>query len=264
MNNKKTKDMLWSYSRLSSFYNCPYCWYEAYVNKERGCGNFFSSYGSMMHSILQEYAEGKLTIFELNDEFTKRFGEIPEDAPKNKYVDIRDSYFNKGINFLNNININFDKYEILSVEKKITFEINGYKFIGYIDILLKDKSTGEIIVLDYKSRRVDTLKNGNLSKGSLRQLEDFKKQLYIYSKAVFEEYGKYPDKIAWDHFNDIKFVFVDFDIDEYNKTLEWVKETIVLIENEFDYGKWLPNNDNVFYCKELCGMRKICQYKKER
>ena len=44
---------------------------------------------------------------------------IPHDFPPNKYVDIRQSYYDKGIEYLNNIDLDLDRYEILGVEKEI-------------------------------------------------------------------------------------------------------------------------------------------------
>ena len=38
--------MLWSFSRLNSFYNCPYEWYLKFIECKQGRKNYFGQYGS--------------------------------------------------------------------------------------------------------------------------------------------------------------------------------------------------------------------------
>lgn len=38
-------DMVWSYSRIKAFEDCPYRWYLKYIKKFHGKDMFFSSYG---------------------------------------------------------------------------------------------------------------------------------------------------------------------------------------------------------------------------
>ena len=91
----------------------------------------------------------------LNQYYEKHFNDkIPHDFPPNKYVDIRQSYYDKGIEYLNNIDLDLDRYEILGVEKEIHFKIEDKDFVGYIDLLVKDKETGEIIIIDHKSASI--------------------------------------------------------------------------------------------------------------
>ena len=122
--------MTWSFSRLNSYYNCPYEWKLHYLNCNKSENGFFGEYGSLIHTILEKYIKGKLSLFELNQYYEEHFNEcIPHDAPPNKYVDIRQSYFDKGIEYLNNIDLYLDKYEILGVEKEVNFKINDKDFI---------------------------------------------------------------------------------------------------------------------------------------
>ena len=68
------------------------------------------------------------------------------------------------MDYLDNIDLDLDSYEILGVEKKVEFELFGKRFVGYIDLLLRDKQTDEIIIVDHKSASIKILKNGNISK----------------------------------------------------------------------------------------------------
>lgn len=42
-------EMVWSYSRVRAFEDCPYRWYLKYIRHLRGKDMFFASYGTFMH-----------------------------------------------------------------------------------------------------------------------------------------------------------------------------------------------------------------------
>lgn len=210
-----------------------------------------------MHETLEKYFKGELAPYETEDYFAFGFtAGIHYDFPKNKYVDLSDSYYQKGLEYLNNLDFDFDKYEILGVEKRITFEISGIKMTGFIDLLLKDKETGEIIVVDHKSANLKFKKNGEIYKKDAEHYEQFKRQLYIYSKAVIEEFGK-VDYLAWNLFKQEEIHKIPFDEDEYEEALSWAINTINQIRQEILF---LPNSSNDFYCREICNYRNNCEY----
>ena len=251
--------MDWSFSRLNSFYNCRYEWYLHYILANPSEGGFFSEYGSLMHSVLEKYVKGELSIFELNQYFEDHFNEfVPHDAPPNSYVDLRQSYFDKGIDYLDNIDLDLEKYEILGVEKKIEFELFNKHFVGFIDLLLRDKNTDEIIILDHKSASLKILKNGSVSKSDQNHFLEFKRQLYLYSLPVIKEYGK-VDKLKWNLFKEQKSIEIPWERNEYDETLKWVEDTIQKIEQE---KEWAPDTSSEYYCRYLCGQRNnACEYK---
>ena len=192
--------MQWSFSRLNSYYNCPYKWRLHYLECNKSENGFFGEFGSLVHTILEKYAKGELSLFELNQYYEEHFcEEIPHDAPPNKYVDIRQSYFDKGQEYLNNIDLDLSTYEVLGVELKVNFEIEGKDFVGYIDLLLRDKSTEEIVIVDHKSASIKILKNGNISKSDQQHFLEFKRQLYLYSIPIIKEYGG-VSKLKWNMF----------------------------------------------------------------
>ena len=49
-------DMVWSYSRIKAFEDCPYRWYLKYIKKFHGKDMFFSSYGTFMHNFTDAYS----------------------------------------------------------------------------------------------------------------------------------------------------------------------------------------------------------------
>lgn len=250
--------MTWSFSRLNSYYNCAYEWYLHYLECNKAENGFFGEYGSLIHKILEKYIKGELSLFDLNQYYEENFNEqIPHDAPPNKYVDIRQSYYDKGIEYLNNIDLDLDRYEILGLEKEIHFKIEDKDFVGYIDLLVRDKETGEIIIIDHKSASIKILKNGSISKSDQKHFLEFKRQLYLYSIPIVKEYGS-VSKLKWNMFKDQKWIEIPWRQEEYDEAIQWAKDTLKLIENE---SLWLPNQD-YYYCNYLCGQRNnACEFK---
>ena len=251
--------MTWSFSRLNSFYNCPYEWKLRYIDCNKSENGCFGEYGSLIHKILEKYEKGELSLFELNDYYEEHFSEsVPHDAPPNKYVDIKQSYYEKGLDYFNNIDLDLDKYEVLGVEKEVRFQIAGKDFIGYIDLLLKEKETGKIIILDHKSASIKILKNGKVSKSDQEHVREFIRQLCLYAIPIIEEYG-HVDELWWNLFKDKNWLKMPFNKEDYNEAIQWAEDTLKLIETE---KEWLPNNSSSYYCNYLCGQRNnACEYK---
>ena len=251
--------MTWSFSRLNSFYNCPYEWKLRYIDCNKSENGFFGEYGSLIHKILEKYEKGELSLFELNDYYEEHFSEnVPHDAPPNKYVDIKQSYYEKGLDYFNNIDLDLDKYEVLGVEKEVRFQIAGKDFVGYIDLLLKEKETGKIIILDHKSASIKILKNGKVSKSDQEHVREFIRQLCLYAIPIIEEYG-HVDELWWNLFKDKNWLKMPFNKEDYDEAIQWAEDTLKLIEAE---KEWLPNNSSSYYCNYLCGQRNnACEYK---
>ena len=251
--------MTWSFSRLNSFYNCPYEWKLRYIDCNKSENGFFGEYGSLIHKILEKYEKGELSLFELNDYYEEHFSEnVPHDAPPNKYVDIKQSYYEKGLDYFNNIDLDLDKYEVLGVEKEVRFQIAGKDFVGYIDLLLKEKETGKIIILDHKSASIKILKNGKVSKSDQEHVREFIRQLCLYAIPIIEEYG-HVDELWWNLFKDKNWLKMPFNKEDYDEAIQWAEDTLKLIETE---KEWLPNNSSSYDCNYLCGQRNhACEYK---
>lgn len=250
--------MLWSFSRLNSFYNCPHEWHEKYIMCQYGENGFFGEFGSCCHTVLEKYAKGEISIFEISQEYEKEFIDtVVHDAPPNKFVDIKQSYYDKGLDYFDNIDLDLENYEILGVEKEVRFKIGDKEFIGYIDLLLREKDTGKIIILDHKSASIKFLKNGNVSKKDQEHVREFIRQLQLYSVAVIEEYGK-VDELWWNLFKDRNWLKIKWTKEDYDEAIQWAQDTIKLIENEKEF----PCNPDYYYCNHLCSQRhNACPYK---
>lgn len=251
-------NMTWSFSRMTTFENCKYEWYLQYIEEAKGESNFYGQFGKFCHVILEKYARGELGMFELVDYYDEHFDEEVPTTVYNKTTDVKEKYRNLGHEYFENIDLDLSKYEVLGIEEKCDFELNGNRFIGFIDLLLKDKKNGDIIVLDHKSSDYPYGKRGKLLKSAIKKHESYKRQLYLYCIYVYNKYGIYPKKIAWNYYKSQKWEFLDFDINEYEDTKKWALDILEEIKDENEFA---PHTD-FYYCHNLCACRnKYCEYK---
>lgn len=246
----------WSFSRLESFYTCPLAWRRTYIDCEPRCSNSFAEYGSCVHKILEQYEKGELDIFGLSDEYERRFSdEVVTDFPPNKYSDLRQSYFEKGQRYFEEIDLPVDDITILGVEEKINFTIDDKPFVGFIDLRYKDKDS-HMIFMDHKSANITFTKKGEVSKSCAEKMKKYKYQQYLYT-IPFIEAGEKVDYLEWNFFNNQKIYRIPWDAKEYVEAVFWAKDTIKLIEAE---EEWRPNVD-YYFCHNLCDHRNFCEYK---
>lgn len=246
----------WSFSRLESFYTCKYGWKKKYIDCEEGEGNAFSSYGSLCHRLLQDYSNGVLDAFDLASQYEERFDpEVPERFPPNKFVDLRQSYYEKGLRYFESFaGILPMDYEVLGVEKKVDFEIAGKPFVGYIDLLAKTED-GSIVVIDHKSANSKPNRNGKPAKSFAAKMLMYQRQLYLYCKALIDS-GIKPDYLCWNFFNDGYTHMIPFDQKDYDEAIQWAEDTIRLIEEETEFEPRIE----YFYCHYLCDYKNACEH----
>lgn len=248
--------MTWSFSRVNSFgTGCKKEWKEVYIDCENKVNSFYGQFGSFCHEILEKFFKGEMTEWDLAPYYEENYNEKITLLPP---ASIGDTCYEKGLTYFSNFSFPDNKYEILGVEKRVEFTILKYNFVGYIDLLLRDKETGEIIIVDHKSSTIKLLKNGNVSKGDAEHFLAFQRQLYLYSIPVIEEYGK-VDRLKWNMFKDGTEIEIPFNPDDQKATVDWTIETIAQIEQEAEFQ---PNPD-FFYCCNLCSRRAdYCPFKR--
>ena len=251
--------MVYSFSRLNSFSTgCRHEWKQHYIECEPTKQNFYGAGGGFAHKILEKYEKDELDIWDLSQYFSENFdAEVPFDAPANKYKDLKQDWYERVLDYFDNIDLPVDKYEICGVEKQVDFMVDKYPFIGFIDLLLKDPNDGKFILCDHKSSTIKKLQNGEISKTDQDHFLAFKRQQYLYSKPIIEEFGYGCIKeLWWNMFKDRDWIKIPFDVNEYHEALNWALDTIHQIEEETE---WLPNPQS-FYCRNLCSLQ-YCEYK---
>jgi CRISPR/Cas system-associated exonuclease Cas4 (RecB family) len=261
-----TKDieaMTFSFSRCHGFENCKYEWYLNYLLRDENGNriyeneqNFYAAFGKLCHEIIEKVLKKELdkegSVEYFSDNYESNAGYLCDsDTIKDKYYILGLSYF-KQLDFSWLVG-----YEILGIEKECRFEIDKIKFVGYIDLLIRDKMTDEIIVIDHKSSDYPIGKRGNVLKRLADNYESYKRQLYLYSHQVYNEFGVYPSRLVWNYFKEQKLLELPFKYEEFVETNKWIKQIISEIRNEEDF---IPTM-NFFYCNNLCGFRNSCDYK---
>lgn len=245
------EDMVWSYSRVNSFDSCPYGWFLKYIKHIKDEPQFYSSYGSFIHKIIEEYYKGELTKPQLPARFITAFkdevkGERPSPAIVEKYIQRGLDYFNEFKDF---------PYKMLAVEKKVEFDIDGIPFVGYIDYLGEDDD-GSLIVIDNKSRDLRPRSKRKEPTENDQLIDKMLRQLYIYSKGVKDEYGKFPSKLCFNCFKAGTFIEEPFDIKKYEEAISWVKKKVQKITDTENFKPCI----DFFYCKHICGLGNECCY----
>lgn len=245
----------YSYSQLSTFDECPFSFYlqkiasktEDIVEKP----NAFAEQGTLIHDLLDQWAKGKFSIFDLPKEYERRYPDevvtaFPALLAAKGYAK---KAYEQGLDYFNNFK-GFPGYVIVSSEEKFRTEIGGRPFAGVIDLIMKDEKTGEVIILDHKSK----------SKTAFRKAEDtMYRQQYLYAKHVYEEYKVWPDKMMFNLFKEGGLLMSKpFDKKVYDETQDWAVKTIEKIES-FDMFDWMEGKETSdFFCQEICGVRDYC------
>lgn len=244
-------DMTWSYSRISCFDQCPYRWYMKYISGMDEEPMFYTSYGSFMHKLIEKYFTGKLTKSEMKLEFLSNFSkEVKGQRPPAGTVE---KYIKSGIKYLDG----FEPFpfNMIGVELKVDFTINGNRFVGFIDYL--GEKDGEYYIVDNKSRDLKPRSKRKKPTQKDKELDDMLVQLYIYAAAVKEKYGKFPKALCFNCFKSQTFIVEPFNKDAYERAIEWATKSIEIIKNEEDF---LPSVD-YFSCYNLCGLGSECCYR---
>lgn len=248
------KDWTWSFSRVNLYDTCPYAAYKRYIEEDPGIDNCYSQAGSLMHKCLEEITRQQMTVQDALDWFIEVFDDTCDMPIPEK---IRDNTFDKMVAFLADLDDHaLDGYEVLGVEKEVFFNVNGIRFKGYIDLLLRDQN-GDIIIVDHKSSGYPLGKNGQVLKSKEKEFLDHRRQLCLYARAVMSEYNRWPKALVWNHFKDGKVCTIPFDWVEAAEAVGWAEEVIerMMSDEEFAASK------NYFYCYNLCGYRDgTCEY----
>lgn len=245
------KDMTWSYSRIKTFEGCKYKWFLKYIKpKLEDKEMFFANYGKFMHKLIEQYYNGEKSSAELYDTYLQDFrnyvvGQVPSQK-------VFESYFRGGLQYLKE----FQPFpcNTIAVEKKIEFEIDGVKGIGYIDYLGEENN--DLLIVDNKSKMLKHRScRGKPTKTDI-ELDEYLKQLYIYSIAVEKEFGRLPSALCFNCFRNSSFIKEPFCNQAYADSKQWFIDKV----NEITYETDFKPDVEFFKCKYLCEMQEHCDY----
>lgn len=242
--------MTWSYSRLRCFESCPYQFLNMYILASEIKSGFYAQYGTLIHDTISHYFEGGVSKEELIAEYLTRFymevqGKI---APE-----VRQKFFIQGLNALRAIQP--CPLEIVGVEMKEHFDVEGYPFVGILDLLLR-KPTGELIIVDHKSRDLKPRSRRRKPTKSDKELDEYLVQLYLYAHCIHEKFGQFPEKLVFHCYRTGNVIVEPFRIEAYEQAIRWAVDTIHQIEQ----AEKFPPCIEWFRCHHLCGVQDSCEY----
>lgn len=90
-----------------------------------------------------------------------------------------------------------------------------------------------------------------------KDLPTYRKQLYTYAAFVKGKFGVFPSRLQFNMFKEGTFIDEQFDLDEFNKTMQWIVETIESILFETD---WMVSTSS-YYCRFVCSVFDHCPAK---
>lgn len=246
---------VYSYSQLSSFDECSYGFYlQRIEGLEEEASNAFAERGSLIHDLLDQWAKKKLTKADMLTEYERRYSDEVVTAWPAFPKGYAQKAYENGVQFLENFD-EFEGYEVLSAEEKFKIDLPLYDgstrpFIGIIDMMLRDKKTGDLIICDHKSKSMTSFKKTE---------DEMYRQQYLYATYVNEQYGQFPDILQFHLFNEggIKPQRL-FGLEEYRETIKWASEQIQKIE-DYSVIDWLQCKEKPdYFCWNLCSCRRQC------
>ncbi|MFT9003194.1 MAG: PD-(D/E)XK nuclease family protein [Liquorilactobacillus hordei] len=184
-------DRIWSFSRISTFLECPWAYNMLYIEKRRvNTDNVYTIFGSECHEIIQEYLAKKIDRAEMSklwNSFVKKWEDDPTsfqfDTKKieSGYLDNLTHYFKhtEGLNYP----VRNEKPVIAKLHDK---DGKLFVFVGYVDSEYTDED-GNLHLIDFKTSSKTTFTPKNLPKKSM--------QLLLYAIAEHQRTGISYDKI---------------------------------------------------------------------
>lgn len=173
----------YSYSRLTTFENCQYCYYLSYIKKLKGVQNAYAYLGGITHEQLEKLQINEIT----NDDAINNFEIGSFDAEFMGYNfpsdNIRNSYNNAVKHYIKH----FEPYECdaCDIEYKFDIEIDGIELLGFIDLVLFNEDE-TVSIIDHKTSseysKKDKMKHG--------------RQLILYGIAC-QKRGLTVKEIGW-------------------------------------------------------------------
>lgn len=259
----RIKDQSWSFSKIKTYVNCPKEFDLLYIQKKLKKDNAFSQWGIFLHLILEKYYKNEIELYDLLRFYQSNYQEyITLNFPSN----LDDRYYFDGIEYLENFEGIPENYDVLEVEKKFNYYVNDIKVSGVIDLILRNKLTGTISIMDHKSRSAFKSK---------KDIDNALEQLYIYSRFINQEYRQFPEFLNFNLIRGNQIIQTPFDKTQYIEVMKRFLATVEKIKTDDNIkdkiyisykakGKLLSKfKKNDFYCNFLCGARNYCNRSKD-
>jgi len=286
-----------SYSQYTIWANCPHQYKLNYIDKlGTSTSNINTVFGTSMHEVLQHY----LTVFYgvskkqanmldlkgmLLESLRTNFTKEQEKAPEGTIVCTKkelEEFYGDGIEILLWFEKHSDRlfskkgWELVGVEKTLNLKVkDNINFMGFIDVLLKHKDSGEYYIIDFKTSGRGWTKDMKKDKTKLNQLLLYKyflaEQYKIDIEKIKVEYHIIKRKVSKDFEYPIPHISVFVPAHGTNTTKRGYKDFMEFIHSVFNEdgsynmnANYEPNpgekNKNCRFCefkdKKLCSFFK--------
>ena len=185
---------------------------------------------------------------------------------------VRAGYFMDGLRYLQSGGATLEGFQPLDIEQYVEFEVGvnakaswenaptgrilTHPFCGYIDMVARD-AAGAICVVDHKSRVLK--ERGPRRPKSNALLDEYLRQLYLYSVPVTAQYGP-PGFLVFNCFRSGVLIKEPFSQAAFEESIAWALRTI---EDILQEAEWLPCEE-AWKCCYLCDMAEHCEYNTSR
>ena len=248
-----------SYTHFSEYNNCGQEYNLRYNYMFKNSKNKSITFGQVAHTILnlihqkqigyQKNGEDQLTSKEEVQEIINRVKEFNHniDDEVGEFNEIEEAIYKYWENYTPYWNYDGKCWEVLASEVPFTLIENDYDLEGKIDLIIKDKDSNDIILIDFKT-------TAETSQTKLK--ERYQKQLITYAMAIKQtpEYEKYNIKEAMiysvKYSQPIPVPINDMDIDELTDSLNNTVEKI--LDGHFQKCKDTSKCFNCEYNKSIC------------
>lgn len=236
----------WSFSRLTTFEQCPLAFRLQYLDCFPQEDNAYAEYGTFCHELLEAWAKGRLLSFELAQAFEDGFDHaILHDFPPYPQG-LGQRYYDAGIKYFTDFDGFGSQQRIIAAEERFDIEIGGNPFTGIVDLILEDRDTGVLTLIDHKSKSTATMK---------KQIKTYEKQLDIYALATKHLMGRYPDTLCFNLFRDGYMMVQPFSLARLQQTEAWICQTIEAIKATTD---WTHLEKPTYFCHIICSVAREC------
>ena len=180
-----------SFSQYSTFSTCPRMYKHQYIDKlGESSSNIHTIFGTACHEVIQHYLSvfygvskkqagelnlDKMLLESMRKEFVKENEKMSEGTPCTQLE--LEEFFGDGRRIIEWFVKHVDKlytksgYELVGIEVPLNYEIKpGVHFIAFVDIILREIGSGEIVIIDLKTstsgwnkyQKEDKIKNAQI------------------------------------------------------------------------------------------------------
>ena len=191
----------YSYSKFETYEGCPFKYKLRVIDKIKFAwtDTIATEFGTAIHAMEEDIAKAikdgqtidyvalKNRLILKRHELEYKYAEVFNDLDKSSrtYLQKTYEYLESGIYRLERFMREHPTYEVVGMEQYFSVEFDDVKFTGYIDRVLRDTATGDIIIHDIKSWPV------------LKEQKDLTTplQFVIYVLAAKKLYGVEPHQV---------------------------------------------------------------------